>query len=445
MENTFKIEEFPFPLVMMDVIESRFTGIIFVSTDQWKKGLIFKNGGLCVIQSNRTDELLGNILVGMGIISEDENIRSLNTTRLERRKQGVILLEMGLVQPMEINEALRVQTEKRFLDIFSWESGAIQKVHKDEINKQPEFSKIDLTRLIRKGVMEYTQFSAIITALSPFADSIPKVMVNTLPRDTGIDLDDICQYTVSEILLLGQDPSRALLSLYCTGDVSFEESMFKSLIDTLRQKLKAMKDQDQFQVLGVDRQITENGLKRAYIKIVKSNHPDTYAYADDPEVKFLANEIFTEIQKAYTYINKLREGKPVEEPQGIDESLQAEILFSKATELLKARDYQTAVDYFKLCVKMRPDEKLFVESYVKTMFLRLQNTGAGNPLDIKSAIRDGLNRFANSDTLWVIYGWVLKKEGSRKAIDAFQKALEINRNNIDAQRELRLLQMRASK
>lgn len=440
----FKIEEFPFPLVMMDVIESQFTGIIFVSTAQWKKGLIFKNGSLCTIQSNRTDELLGNILVGMGIISEEENARSLNITRLERRKQGVILLEMGLVQPMEINEALRVQTEKRFLDIFSWESGAIQKVHKDEINKLPELSKIDMARLIRKGVMEYTQFSGVITALSPFADAIPKVMVDTLPGDTGIDLDDIRQYKVSEILLLGQDPSRALLSLYCTGDVSFEESKFKALIDTLRQKLKATKDQDQFQVLGVDRQISENGLKRAYIKIVKANHPDTYAYADDPEVKRLANEIFTEIQKAYTHINKLREGKPVEEPQGIDESLQAEILFSKATELLKAKDYPTAIDYFKLCVKMRPEEKLFVESYVKTLFLRLQNTGAGNPLEIKSSIREGLNRFANSDTLWVIYGWVLKKEGSRKAIEAFQKALEINKNNIDAQRELRLHQMRES-
>lgn len=129
----------------------------------------------------------------------------------------------------------------------------------------------------------------------------------------------------------------------------------------------------------------------------------------------------------------------------IDESLQAEILFSKATELLKARDYQNAIDHFKLCVKMRPDERLFVESFVKTLFLRFQNTGQGNPLEIKSAIRDGLNRFSNSDTLWVIYGWILKKEGSRKAIEAFQKALEINRNNVDAQREIRLHQMRDGK
>ncbi len=78
---------------------------------------------------------------------------------------------------------------------------------------------------------------------------------------------------------------------------------------------------------------------------------------------------------------------------------------------------------------------------MKTLFLRLQKTGFGNLLEIKSAIREGLNRFSNSDTLWVIYGWVLKKEGSRKAIEAFQKAQEINKNNIYAQRALRLYQM----
>ncbi|HOS97515.1 MAG TPA: DnaJ domain-containing protein [Deltaproteobacteria bacterium] len=445
MEKLFQIEEFPFPLVMMEVFETKYTGIIFASTDQWKKGLIFKDGLLCAIQSNRTDELLGNILVEMGIISEDENAHALAKSRMERRKQGVILLEMGLVQPGDIADALRLQTEKRFLDIFSWETGTIQKAPKGEIGKQPEISAHEMCRLVRKGIMENTPFSSVITALSPFADSMPKVLVETIPGDLGIDLQDIRQYKVSEILLLGQDPSRALLSLFCTGDITFEESKFKALIDTLRHKLKTIKDQDPFQVLGVDKQISDGGLKRAYIKVVKANHPDTYSYADDPEVKRLANEVFTEIQKAYTAINRIREGKAAEEPQGIDDSLQAEILYGKGLEHLKARDYQNAIDCFKLSMKLKPEERLFVESFVKTLFLRLQNSGQGNTLEIKSAIREGLNRFPKSDTLWVIYGWVLKKEGSKKAQEAFQKALEINRDNIDAQREIRLFQMREGK
>lgn len=445
METTHTLADHPFPLVMRDVIRSSFTGIIFVSGEQWKKGIIFKDGALCAIQSNRQDELLGNILVSMGLISPEENEKSLEVCRSQRRKQGVVLLEMGIVQPADITAALRLQTEKRLLDIFSWEAGTVQKVPKESIGKTPEITPGELTRLLRKGVMEYSPFSSVISALSSFADATPKVLCENIPPDLGIDFFDFSQYKVSEILLLGQDPSRALLALFCTGDVSFEESQYKALIETLRQKLKTMKDQDPFEILEVDRQMTDAGLKRAYIKIVKANHPDVYAYADDPEVKRLANEIFTVIQKAYNTVCKIREGKPVEEPKGIDESLQAEILYGKGIEHLRLKDYNNAIDCFKLCMRLKPEERLFVESYVKTLFLRLQNTGKGSPLEIKTAIREALNRFPRSDSLWLIYGWVLKREGSKKALEAFKKALELNKDNVDAQREIRLYQMREGK
>jgi len=445
MEVTHELNDTPFPVIMMEVLRTSFTGIIFVTGGRWKKGLIFKDGDLCTIQSNRPEELLGNILVDMGTISPDENERSLRVCRTERRKQGVVLLEMGVVQPREISTALRIQAERRFLDIFTWETGTVQKVPKEWIGKNPELTRAEMERLLRKAVMERSPFSAVITALSPFADASPKILADPLPPDIGIDLGDISQYNVSEILLLGQDPSRALLGLYCTGIVSFEESRHKALIDSLRQKLKSIMDQDPFAVLGVDRQISDGGLKRAYIRVVKANHPDIYAHADDPEVKRLANDIFTEIQKAYTTVTRIREGKPADDPQGIDESLQAEILYSKGVEHLRSRDYVNAIDCFKMSTKLRPDEHLFVESLVKTLFLRLQNTGEGSPFEIKTAIREALSRFPSSDTLWLVYGWVLKREGSKKAIEAFRKAVECNPDNADAQRELRLYQMREGK
>jgi len=445
MENAFKLDDMPFPLLIKDTMESRFTGIIFVSSDQLKKGLIFKDGLLCAIQSNSTDELLGNILVSMGIITEEENNKAIELSRIERRKQGVILLEMGIVQPKEITEALKNQLHKRFLDIFSWEHGEVQKVEKAHIDKASDITRSEFSQLVRQGIMEFTPFSSIITALSPFADAHPKKLVENMPKDMGVIIDNVDQYKVSELLLLGQDPPRALLCLYCTGIVSFEESQHKSLIDKLRQVLRAMKDQDPFDILGVDRSISEGGLKRAYIKIVKQNHPDTYSYADDPEVKRLANEIFTVIQKAYTSVQRIREGKPPEEKKEIDESLQAELLYSQGTEALREKDYRKAIDLFKLCVKMKPDERVFMESYVNTMFLSWSNTGKGSTLEMKSAIREGTKNFPNSDIFYVILGWILKKEGSKRAVDAFRKALQINRNNVDAQRELRLIQMRTKR
>ncbi|MFA5654951.1 MAG: DUF4388 domain-containing protein, partial [Desulfomonilia bacterium] len=139
---------------MKDTIDSHFTGIIFVSADDWKKGLIFRDGILCAIQSNKTEELLGNVLVTLGYITQEENEASLAQSRIERRKQGVILLEMEKTRPKAITEALKVQFEKRFTDIFSWETGTIRKVVKDTIDKTPEMTRPEFLRLVRRGIME---------------------------------------------------------------------------------------------------------------------------------------------------------------------------------------------------------------------------------------------------------------------------------------------------
>jgi tetratricopeptide (TPR) repeat protein len=445
MEDVFKLEDITFPLLMKETIETNFTGIIFVSSGQWKKGLIFKDGILCAIQSNKMDELLGSILVSMGAITENENEQSLQRSRQERRKQGVILLEMELVDPRTISDALKTQYYKRFLDIFSWEQGIVHRGSKDQINKTPDVPRTEFLRLVRKGIMEDAPFTMVITALTPHSDTSPKKLTDTFPPDIGVRMDNIDSFKVTELLLLGQDPPRALLALYCTGLVSFEESKHKTLIETLQMSLHQIREQDPFITLGVDQLISDMGLKRAYIKLVKNNHPDTYSYADDPEVRRLANEIFTEIQKAYTTIAKIREGKPPEQPKGIDETLQAEIFFNQGTVALREKEYSRALDNFRAAVKMRPDERVFIEAYVRTMYLRFQNTGKGNAFEIKSAIREGTRQFPDSDSLYVVLGWLLKKEGSNKAPDAFRKALQINRANAEAQRELRLYNMRTSK
>jgi hypothetical protein len=445
MEDVFNLEDITFPLLMKEAVETSFSGIIFVSSDQWKKGLIFKDGVLCAIQSNKIDELLGSILVSMGAITEDDNEQSLQKSRLERRKQGVILLEQQLVNPKIINEALRHQFYTRFLDIFTWETGFVQRVPKDQINKTPDIPKTEFLRLIRKGIMDFVSFSTVITALKDYSDTSPKKLIESFPPDLGVRMDNIDSFKVNELLLLGQDPPKALLALYCTGLVTFEESKHKALIDTLLSTLRQIKEQDPYLTLGVDQLISDGGLKRAYIKLVKNNHPDTYSYADDPEVRRLANEIFTEIQKAYNTIVRMREGKPPEQPKGIDETLQAEILFSQGTIALKEKDYSKAIDNFRAAVKMKPDEKIFTEALIRTQYLRFQNTGKGNAFEIKAAIREATKQFPESDSLYVVLGWVLKKEGSNKAPEAFRKALQINRNNAEAQRELRLYTMRTNK
>ncbi len=442
MGDVFSLKENPFPLLVKEVNESRFTGIIFVNSNKWKKGIILKDARLCSIQSNRPDELLGSILKDMGIITEGQNSTSLSRARIEGKKQGEVLVGMGAAKDSDLEAALKRQLETRFLDIFTWSTGIVQKVAKGKIEKDPVITRDEFNALVMKGIMEKAPFSVIIDSLSRYVDSRPRILGENIPYDTGIDLEELERHSVSEILLLGQDLPRALLGLFCTGLVSMEESKHKKLIEKLRFRLRKLRDMEPYERFGLDPDATEKDLDKAYIRVVKANHPDIYSSTGDPEVMHLANEIFTTIQSTYSSLKKSMQGKPVG-PKEINPELRAELLFSDATEAIKAKDYEKAIDLLRVCVKLNPDERVFMESLAKAMFLKWQSTGRDNSLEIKRLIRDGIKKFPKSDTIYVILGWVLKNEKSPRAADAFRRALKINPDNLDAQREMRLYYMRS--
>jgi tetratricopeptide (TPR) repeat protein len=435
----FRLEDITFPLLMKDIIEEKFSGILFLSHDQWRKGIIFKEGRLCAIQSNRMDELMGHILVEKGYITNEQNIASLEKAQIERIKHGASLLALGYLTQAQLTEALVFQIEKRFLDIFEWQTGAVQEVSKT-ISKNPELTVDELAYLLRKGIMEKFNPSLAISALMPYAAIKPKPLKEDLPKGTSIDIETIEKLTISELLL--KDPSKAveLFALYCSGLVTFEESKHKALIDKLSSKLKSMKKEQPYELLDVGANVTDDEVKKAYIRLVKENHPDSYAYAADVEVKDMANEIFTEIQKAYSEIQRERQGKPKVD-QWVNDQLKAELIYQQATEEIAAKNYEKALDLLRLCIKMSPDEKVYNELYINAMFMKLQSNN-GSTKEIKSALRDAIKRFPKTDYFYLVLGWVLKKEGSIKAVDAFRAALRINPKNMDANRELRLYKMR---
>jgi tetratricopeptide (TPR) repeat protein len=125
----------------------------------------------------------------------------------------------------------------------------------------------------------------------------------------------------------------------------------------------------------------------------------------------------------------------------VNGQLKAELIYQQGLEEIKSKNYEKALDLLKLCVKLSPDEKVYNESFIKAMFMRLQANN-GPTKEMKSALRDSIKRFPDTDYFYLILGWVLKKEGSIKAVDSFRVALRINPKNEDAKRELRLYEMR---
>lgn len=437
------LEDLGFALLLKQLLEEGFSGIVFAVNAATRKGLIFKEGRLCAVQSNRSDELLGSILLSQGLISPETNEASLRRAMIERRKQGEILLEQGLIDAAAIEAALLAQTEKRFGEIFGWSKGFVQVTPKPRIERPQLFGLDEYKALLRRMIATHCTSSVVIAALSPFAAARPQALSDELPRDSGLNLPEILRQPVHQTLAVSDEGARLLLGLFCTGAVNFETSPHQDLIDRLTQMLATIANQDPFDILGISRSCPDETLKRAYIKLVKEHHPDVYAYAQNAQVKQLSTEIFARIQKAFEAIKRIREGRPVEEESVFDnDAIRQELLFRQASDALKHRDYQTSLDLFRMLTKLNPESQLYAEAFSKTLYLKWQATKRGSSLEIKLAIKDALARFPESDQLYVLLGWVFKKEGSVKAIEAFRQAVRINPNNTEARRELRLLEMR---
>ena len=178
--DQFRLENIPFPLLMKELLETRFSGIVFLNNESTRKGLIFNEGRICAIQSNKQDELLGQILVQMGKITDEDNAKSLERARTDRVKQGYVLMENGLIQAPDIAEALTLQFEKRFLDIFTWKGGTVQKVAK-QIDKTAAMGVEELAALVRRGIMEKSPFATVLNALTPHAETRPRPLKDELP------------------------------------------------------------------------------------------------------------------------------------------------------------------------------------------------------------------------------------------------------------------------
>ena len=432
-----------FPLVLKQLIEESFSGIVFAFNQDTRKGLIFKEGRLCAIQSNRPDEMLGAILLKQGHITPAANEASLRRAMIERRRQGEILLEQNLIGLVELEQALALQTEKRFGEILGWHQGLVQITLKEHIEKPQVFSDQEFKTFVRRMISSCCSNAVVIASLSPFAAAVPQPLDERLPHEADATNHEFMKHPVHQTLAVSESGAKALLGLYCTGAINFEKNRYQDLIDNLEHLLSLVSRQDPFGTIGVPRRCSAEALKKAYIKIAKEHHPDVYAYAQDARVKQLSTDLFAAIQHAYEEVKRIREGRPATIECGIETNeIHQELLFRQASDALRIKDYQNALDLFRVLAKLCPDNRVYTESYINTIYLRWQATKRGSSLEIKMAIKEALVRFPESDALYVLLGWVFKKEGSNKAIEAFRQAVRINPNNNEARRELRLLEMR---
>ncbi|MBR2979429.1 MAG: response regulator [Myxococcaceae bacterium] len=120
------LDQKPFPELLVDLIRWRSTGALLLKRDKVKKIVYFRDGHPVSVKSNLLSECLGKLMVREKMISEAECQESLNRMKATGRQQGTVLIEMGCINPHNLNYALSLQLQTKLFDIFSWKTGDYQ-------------------------------------------------------------------------------------------------------------------------------------------------------------------------------------------------------------------------------------------------------------------------------------------------------------------------------
>ncbi len=146
------LAETPLPEMLATIHRHKVPGVMELEREETTKRIYIVEGDIIFATSSNRDESLGEYLVRRGKITKTQaRASSDELLRQPGKRHGVIMVEMGLLQPEELGTTVRDQVQAILWDLFDWEDGDVSfrvgRFRDDEVYK----IKIPTPRAILSG------------------------------------------------------------------------------------------------------------------------------------------------------------------------------------------------------------------------------------------------------------------------------------------------------
>lgn len=155
----------PLPEILVTIHRYKAPGLLECVRGAETKEIFVDRGRIVFATSNQVRDSLGDKLLSLGKISQeqyDESVRRLVATR---KRQGTILTEMRVLAPDDMIAAVREQIQVIIWSVFSWDSGNV--TFTPGRDKHKEFVKVDfpIPGAVVQGVRQIPDAKALVARL----------------------------------------------------------------------------------------------------------------------------------------------------------------------------------------------------------------------------------------------------------------------------------------
>jgi hypothetical protein len=219
MSLTGDLRTMPLPDVLQWVASGRKSGTLYIELRSVQKRLILRGGNVYSSWSNDPRESLGQFLIRLRLVTEEQLFEALLRQEAEGRMLGAILIEQRLITEEQLREVLRLKAEETLYDLFLWPAGKFE-FREGELPYGSLVSiETPVTPVILEGVRRVDEWDRIRTVF-PTMDTTLRT-VAPLPPDAPPDEQEFMNLAAAG-LTLAQITAELRTSDFETATLAFD-------------------------------------------------------------------------------------------------------------------------------------------------------------------------------------------------------------------------------
>lgn len=500
-----RFSQTPFAHILVYIFSKQLTGTLEVHDGSDEIQIYFREGCPAKVTSTKPGKRLGEVLEEMGKLNAGQVQESLAEVKRTGELHGQALVRMGMVDGATLVAGITEQMISKMITAFAFPEGSYAFYEGvNLITKGPsELVSLNTFALLMAGIRQYgstlnlTPFLASLNSRSFYISDVETVRTlrlsakeRTLCRkllespQSLMSLkkwDAIESSVVNAVLyvllitktlkVISQDevenskqhmPQISLDSIVPNVQKTSYPPDVQEMRDEIQKRAALISSQNYYEMLGVEKDASANDIRKAFFKLAKVYHPDRSAKPGLEDLREALAYLFANLSEANSTLNDLDakemydgslgggtqgEGDGTvsaesEEEMQVRAIIEADKMFQRAVVYMRQNKNEEALALVEESVLNCPEEGEYIATrgYLKML---LDQERPENLIDV---FRSALKHSPKSERVHFYFAQILKKvDRVGEAKQHFQETVKINPRNIEAAREIRIIEMRAKK